>query len=250
MIVSYSKKLIYCRLPKTASTSVSSALEPFSDRLATRLPVRIIRAIGLKSIHHRFFDFRSYSHFSLLGAEHILPEDFFSSALKVTVVRHPVDWAYSYYNHVLRDSFPKEYADGFRDVRRHKSFDFFLDWMTERPRRPISTQLIDENGEYLVDEIVKCERLLEEGDACFAPRGIKMKVSHMNAGNYEKPIFTAAQRDKILNLYYDDMIAFGYGEVEGEYGSPQLRANASTRMVAQELGAAGLKKYDCWDPFA
>ncbi|UWQ01522.1 sulfotransferase family protein [Aliiroseovarius crassostreae] len=248
MIVSHQKNLIYCRLPKSASTSFSAALAPFADPFPRSFPARMLRRIGLEAMHPRLFDFRHHSHLSLMGAREVLSEPSFRQAMKLTVVRHPVSWVYSYYTHLLRDSFPAEYAAGFHEVRAARSFDYFLDWLTERPRRPISTQLIDEKGNYLVDAVVRCENLAEEAATYLAPHGIRVSVSVLNAGNYQPPTFSSSQIEKIVALYQGDMAAFGYGE-NGALTQPDLRPNAATRQVASDLGRAGLAHYDCWKPF-
>lgn len=185
---------------------------------------------------------------SLKGVQNILPAKGFNRALKLTVVRHPVTWVFSYYNHLLRGQFQPQYAQVFQEVRTAQSFDYFLDWLGDKPKRPISTQLIDENGEYLVDAVVRCEALMAEASVHFAPRGIEISVSKLNTGNYSTPEFSTDQKDKIFELYQDDMTAFGYGP-DSALQAPVLKATPATRQVAKELGAEGLARYDCWSPF-
>ncbi|NIY80920.1 MAG: sulfotransferase family 2 domain-containing protein [Rhodobacteraceae bacterium] len=248
MIVSKSKNLIYCRVPKSASTSVSAALEPYADPFPATGVARALRKIGLGGLHHRLFNFRNHSHLSFKAAEQILPSRFFDGALKFTVVRHPLSWSVSYYNHVLRDNLPPQYKEVFKEVRTAQSFDYFLDWLKDKPRRPISTQLIDEKGDYLTDHVVRCENLMAEASELLQGHGIQISVPRLNAGQYRELELSSSQREKIFDLYGDDMKAFGYDE-SGALSQPHLSATETTRAVAAQLGASGLAKYDCWNPF-
>lgn len=248
MIVSKSKNIIYCRVPKSASTSISAALDPYAVSFSATGVARVLRKIGFGDLHHSLFDFRGHSHLSFKAAEQILPQRFFDGALKFTVVRHPLSWTFSYYNHVLRDNLPSQYIEVFKEVRNAQSFDYFLDWLKDKPRRPISTQLIDEKGDFLVDHVVRCENLLLETSELLQAHGIQISVARLNTGQYREFELSSSQKEKIYDLYWDDMKAFGYDE-NGTLKTPQLNATDATRSVAAQMGAFGLSRYDFWSPF-
>lgn len=248
MIVSKTKNIVYCRLPKSASTSVSSALEPYAVSFPQSALARSVRYVTKQRVGGPFFDFRSYSHLSMAGAQKELPQAFFQKATKFTVVRHPLDWVQSYFQHILRENFPPEYQKHFSVPIKKRSFSYFVDWMSDQPRRPLATQLIDDQGVFLIDKVARIENLHDEVSNILAGTQIDFKAPALNRGAYSRDEISSKDRFKIIDLYQSDMLEFGYNE-DGSLCTPNLAPTEQTKAVARDLKKSGLERFDCWKPF-
>jgi len=215
MIVSESNKFIYTRIPKTGSTSVSQALIPFGRAADRNVFGALVRRFVPDTKMAFAVNFKAHPHWPLLAAREILSSEFFNEACKFTVVRHPVRWCFSLYNHILRNAHVPGFQRLYPDVLRDKSFDRFVESLTTNPIPPQLGMLIDTNGCLLVDAFARLENLEREIQPIFEMIGITPNIGRLNSGKYiEHSQISSTATDIIRNVYKVDFQLFGYSGLD------------------------------------
>ena len=155
MIVSESKSFIYVRVPKTGSTSVSYALEPYRRAADGSRVGALFRRIFPKTTRSFATNFRAHPHWPIRAARQILPVEMFDSFYKFTVVRDPLRWCVSLHSYVLQNKNKPRFAQFYRDVHENDtSFDYFVSTLLARPIPPQVGLITDIDGRLLVDNVV------------------------------------------------------------------------------------------------
>jgi len=231
MIVSESHSFIYARVPKTGSTSVSLALEPYR-RPGDYSRVGAVARRLMPALHKPFsVNFRSHPHWPLRAARKILPGSFFDASYKFTVVRDPLNWCISLHNHILQNQQIPRFAAFYTDVYANRSFDYFVSTLIDKPIPPQVGMIADETGKMLVDSVVRLENIDEEIQKIFNHLGISSELQTLNKGKYrEPPEISLEAADIIKTIYKADYLAFGYSEC-GEVVS-----DADLALELPELG--------------
>lgn len=227
MIVSESKSFIYARIPKTGSTSVSLALEPYRRAQDKSRIGALVRAV-IPTLRKSFaVNFRAHPHWPLRAARDILPSSFFNSATKFTVVRDPLSWCISLHNHILRNKDIPRYAKLYQDVYENTSFDYFASTLPEKPIPPQAGMVADSNGRIMADYVVRLENLDSEIQVVFERLGIATVVNQLNKGNYKAVRSVSSESIEIINAVYGiDYSTFGYSEC----GSPTTHARLDVTL--------------------
>lgn len=248
MIVSDSHAFIYARVPKTASTSVSSALVPYRRGADSAVMGKIGRRLGIERRHHRFVDFRAHSHWGLQAAREMLPPTFFDRALKFTVVRHPFERMVSMYNHLLRAKpgtptrrkFP-ELFEGAADL------DSFIRSFEQASLPPQACLVIDYDGCPLIDAVARVERMEAEIAPIFEHLGAGVAIPRLNVGTYSSARSLSAESRAILRkVHAVDFELFGYDEW-GLAGEPILQASDRTRAAGRLLLHQSAAAFTPWE---
>lgn len=237
MIVSDTKSFIYTRVPKTGSTSVSSALEPYR-RIADKSLVGTLARNLRPSIKKPFaVNFRAHPHWPLRAAKEILPSDFFNSAYKFTVVRDPLNWCISLHNHFLEHKHITRFAELYEDIYTNTSFDYFVSTLVQKPIPPQVGMIAGTEGAPMVDKIVRLENIDVEVEQIFARLNISPQISEKNKGNYKKvPEVSSESLEIIQTIYEVDYLTFGYSK-KGE-GIGAVNLSHSCPKVGNWLAAA------------
>jgi len=164
MIVSYSRRFIFIKTKKTASSTVEAVLEAgcAPGDIVTRYPDGVMPDNGQSSpaeLSSRYSDDDArpekgrkhrnefYNHMSAQEARALIDPDFWASALKITVERHPYEKAvsqafYRLNKHNNRNEPPDVYFHRCIRAGKYSSFDM---WSID--------------GEVVVDEILRQETL-------------------------------------------------------------------------------------------
>ena len=247
MIVSDSHDFIYARVPKTASTSVSAALEPYRRGADRGLAGRVGRKLGLERRHHRFVDFRGHSHWGMQAARDVLPPDFFRRATKFTVVRHPFERMVSMYNHILRSApgtpARRKFADLFEEGA---DLDSFVRSLAHAPLPPQSCLVIDYDGRPLVDQVARVELLEQEIAPIFDQVGAGTEIPRLNVGFYRSERNLSVQARAIIrDVYAVDFEMFGYDE-KGVSAEPDLRPSSLSQKAGKMLERQGALDFSPW----
>ena len=249
MIVSEQKHFIYVRIPKTASTSVSSALEGYHRTAADqRLFARVMRRIIPNSRNHLWVNFRAHSHWGLQAAREVLPRDFFASAFKFAVGRHPFSRMTSVYNHVMRHRHVPEFADVYAPIYRARpGLNRFVAMLPEFTLPPQASLLIDYEGRVLANAVIRMERMAEETAPIFARLGIEAEIPRLNEGGYtEDEALTDVSRAIIRDLSRIDFEVFGY-DSEGLV-QPRSPNAAEAAKWGAALARKGAWDFSPWEP--
>ena len=220
MIVSESHSFIYARVPKTGSTSVSLALEPYRRPGDNSRIGAVVRRV-MPGLQKPFsVNFRSHPHWPLRAARKILPGPFFDTSYKFTVVRDPLSWCISFHNHILQNRQIPRFAEHYKDVYENNSFDYFVSTLIEKPIPPQVGMIADETGKLLADAVVRLENIDEEIKTIFDHLGISSDLQKLNKGKYREPPKISSEASDIIKTIYEvDYLAFGYsgqGEVVGK----------------------------------
>ncbi len=212
MIVSNDPAFIYARVPKTASTSLRAALEPFRRPEDGALLGKIGRRLFPKSRHPRLVNFRAHAHFPLSAAEQILPSEFFQSALKIVSVRHPFDWVQSLYRHVERNRDNPRFFALYEEFYSEPTLPKFIAFLAKHPVPPQAAYALGGNGEVLADFVVRFETLEHDARELSTRLGHELSVPTLNKAPDPLPLeFGENEQAAVLRMYKIDFDLFGYG---------------------------------------
>lgn len=247
MIVSDSHRFIYARVPKTGSTSVSTALEPFRRREDAALAGKIMRRLPGMRETPRATDFRAHAHWPLLAAKTVLGAGAFEAYFRFTVVRHPVARMLSYFRHIQRqghdDAFRREFPEIIVDG---VDFDRFAESLAERPLPSQAATILDEDGKPIANTVVRIERLHDEIDGIFATLGIAVEIPRLNRATQSETIAPSrAAHSAIERAFAVDYEQLGYDE-EGVSGAPDLRRTDLTAIEGKRLAVIGATRFRPW----
>ncbi|MEP6345023.1 MAG: sulfotransferase family 2 domain-containing protein [Parasphingorhabdus sp.] len=250
MIVSTDKNFIYARVPKTASTSLSSALEPHRRVEDRHWIGKLGRFVAPKLVHPKVVDFRAHSHWPLLAAKHIMGQEFFDGAFKFAVVRHPVDWCYSYYQHLMRSTDNSDFVAIYSDLYENPSFENFLLRLQEHPVPPQVAMMIGEKGEIAADKIIRMENLDEELGEVEEKLGFKIELGELNRGRYAKNI---EHGERALQLIYKafaiDFEIFGYDQ-KSPGQKLSLDTSRQLQAISDKLVSISPLVFSPWEPWS
>ena len=208
MPVYHSLKTILVRVPKTASTSISSKLH------------------FINAVSGGMFD-QKHKHEGIIDIKNYMNKNSFDTCDKISFVRNPFDWLVSYYFYYkslnengIRDVSDSSFEQFIKMIEKwHKEYDNFGPNLSqiEHPYQPQYKYLVDENEDLIVDHIGKYEHINEEWDRISEEIGIKDKIfysslSKQNAskhGDY-KEYYTNELVDIVKDVYKKDFEMFNY----------------------------------------
>ncbi|MGQ0621864.1 MAG: sulfotransferase family 2 domain-containing protein [Panacagrimonas sp.] len=205
MILSNRYNFLYVHIAKTGGTSVRAALKSLQWRDPYYLAQwTCSRLSGLTG--HRIAA-KLPRHSKIIGAQEMLPQEFFDRLYKFAFVRNPWDLQVSSYHHLKRER--PLLLEG------HESFEAFTRWKLESGRpyqyhldtsiTPLTDYLIDLRGKLLTDYVGRYERLHEDWDHICKRLGIVTpELPHKRK---------ATDRSKDYRSYYSDDLA----ELVGNY---------------------------------
>jgi hypothetical protein len=227
MIVSYSRRFIFIRTRKVASTSVEMFLsqfcgeediitplapgeetlrhniQPRNFRIAGCGRARILRIygelVGRPAIGHGGF----YNHMPAREIRRLIGDKVWNDCYKISIERNPWDRQVSLYNWHYRDRDPKP------------SFDLFIRSPFHRKLSPnFDTYSI--GGKIAADHVCRYESLEEDLAFVLKQIGIDAQVelprakSSFRGGRHWRDYYTPKTRDIVADWYAREIAAFGY----------------------------------------
>jgi len=163
MLIGYNKPFLFVHIYKTAGTSITSCLIPYS-RLIDRITYgywpskKIINALNW-IYNGKFNEFFTgfHKHATAFDAKKKLPKLLFDSLFKFAFVRNPWDWEVSLYHYILQ---AKKHR--FHKLVKKMSFSEFVQWdIDQKPLRQVDF-LQDDEGNIIVDFIGKYENIKDD----------------------------------------------------------------------------------------
>jgi hypothetical protein len=209
MLLSLEKNFIFIHVPKTAGTSVTRALRPWSlkpqrtqwRRLLSHLPVR-------EKPQNAFLR----QHDKASWVKHKLPAEIYDRACKFAVVRNPFELAVSTYY------FRRDYLSGRRRNRaRVLDFKTFLRYL-ERKNRLVrvdqTSWISDRHGNLIINEVLRFETLTDQFNALVEQLGlpgeVKLPRANVNAPYDYRAVYDDEAESIVRRLYFRDFERFSY----------------------------------------
>ena len=175
-IISHRKKYIYIHIEKTAGTAIRHSIERYmEERTYTHEPLRELQT---------HFDTSEYFVFSS--------------------IRNPWDRAASWYRFYVQCELRKPDAMEFgKFLKEHYS-----------PKRPQYDYIVDANGEYAVDDMIRYETLYDDYNRVCSKIGVDLPLKKLNVtkktGPYQEYYTDSWMIDLIHETNRKDIEHFGY----------------------------------------
>lgn len=225
MLVSFSHKFIFVRLPKTAGTSLKSVLAPYCPYFLPpgATPEQLQKADDLKTFcKFKFKDLMWHSH--AWEIRDALPPGVYEDFFKFGVVRNPWDWLLSTYSFIAQlKSHP------LHETVQPMSFEQYLHWRFETGNMNLYKYVSDQQGECIVDHVARMETLSEEFPLLARRMGIRETgLPRLNKSKHRdyRAMYTDAMAELVAGYFAKDMELFGYDfdGVTGPTKAPSIMA--------------------------
>lgn len=205
MLISDQKKFIFVHIEKTAGTSITSALEPWSIRPPASKWYSILRALNLPHDYHRY---KYPMHGGLTEAQKKLPPELFDSYFKFAFVRNPWDRLVSEYNAAIRKNRRKRH----RKIAAMQDFSAYVNYEIRRNKLAQLPRVLDLNGQIGLDFIGRFENLYDDFMHVCETLEIKSTLQKLNAFKHPeyREYYDAHTRELVREHWADDIAAFDY----------------------------------------
>ena len=217
MLISYSHNFLFIHIYKTAGTSITSSLIPYSrftDRIAyqywpTRKMINVLNWVFADKFNQFVTGF--HKHALLIEAQKKMGKQIFDSLFKFAFVRNPWDWRVSLYFYIKG-------AKKHRFYVKLQQMDFvdFVEWdIQQTPLRQIDF-LKDRNKQMIVDFVGKYENL--DDDFNYVQNKLSLEVEPLKKSNISglreyqdyRKYYDAKTAEKIYTYFKEDIDTFGY----------------------------------------
>lgn len=204
MLISDNRKFIFVHVPKTAGTSVKTALKPFSLPRPPRW-FSLLRRFGLPRDYRRY---RFPIHTSLAAIEWVVPADIHRGYFKFAFVRNPWDRLVSSYHNIReRPGHPQH-----RRVQRLPDFNAYVRYEAARGKLHQYRMLVDASGRIGVDFLGRFENLTADFAHVCARLGIEAPLAHANRSNRTayRAYYDQSLRELVREQWQEDVENFEY----------------------------------------
>lgn len=205
MLLSDKHNFIFIHIYKNAGTSITSALRPYACKMWHYYLHRIFK----KGFNLEFFNPMPYPvHITTPKLIEMIGYNVFKSYYSFGVVRNPWDWNVSMYKYMLKNTkhFQHEWVKGFRD------FDEYIRVRCNGEMFQQKNFLFSNDGEQLVDYILRFENLDDDFQHICRHLEIEAKLPHLNISNKTpyREYYTDETRDAVSKTFKEDIELFGY----------------------------------------
>ena len=205
MLISYRKKFLFVHIFKTAGTSITNSLAPFSYRPESKRPANWLAFLSAnwKKIHRTPIK----KHATALEIQASLDSEIFDSFFKFSFVRNPWDWQVSLYHFIL----DRPHNPGYEATKALGSFRNFV-FSREKSDFTQTSCLVDESGKLLVDFVGRFENLEVDFQTICKRVGITATLPHINKSDRlgYRDYYDEETRALTARLYAEDIERFGY----------------------------------------
>jgi hypothetical protein len=219
MLISQRHGFLFVHIPKTAGTSITSALRPLASNKLKCEYNRLARRVGLA-----FRDAQPYKpHSTAAQLREKLGAARFDACFSFAFVRNPWDWLVSEYTYILRKRRHQHHAT----LVRLGDFDRYLNWRCARPTFQYPFVLADD-GRQLVSFIGRYERLEADFREIARRIGVDAQLPMLNVSNLRPypTYYTSPGVRLVARTYREDIERFGYA-FDGVAASQQPLRRAS-----------------------
>ncbi|MEM0987485.1 MAG: hypothetical protein AAGK00_01295 [Pseudomonadota bacterium] len=135
-------------------------------------------------------------------------------------------------------------AQSFAPIFEDPRFEFFVELLQDKVATPQINMLIDQDGSFLADGVIRLEQMATELPPILAHLGLTLDIPYLNRADYQPPQIAPATRAIIERMFEADYTHLGYGAT-GVAGPPNLSASALSRRHGADLARIGAR----YDPF-
>ena len=211
MLISSKCKFIFVHNYKVAGSSVKKALDGYSDKPLTKIPLRSYKYF-FNGNKHWIVPKPFNAHMKAREIAIHLPKNIFETYFKFGFVRNPWSWQVSLYRFMLKT--PSHHQHTF--IKSLGSFEDYINWRVENEVRLQKDFFYDEAGNLLVDYVGKFENLQEDFEEICSKIGIKKSLAHLNASSNNPfqflEYYTQHTLDLVENAYKEDLDTFNYSK--------------------------------------
>jgi hypothetical protein len=205
MLISYRKRFLFVHIFKTAGTSITNCLAPYSYRPGSSRPANWLAFLTTdwKKIHRTPIK----KHATALEIQASLDPEIFDSFYKFSFVRNPWDWQVSLYHYILDHPENRGHA-------ATKAMGSFRNFVLSREKSDFTQTgcLVDEARKLLVDFVGRFENLEVDFQTICNRVGINATLPHINKSDRlgYRDYYDEETRDLTARLYAEDIARFGY----------------------------------------
>lgn len=204
MLISDNKKFIFIHIPKTAGSSIRSALKPYANPKSKSNVLRLLKNFNLPR-DYRKFHFKLHS--KLQDAQNKMPSEVFTSYKKIAFVRNPWD-------RVVSNFAFKVHGTDRIERNRNDSFENFIHTEFELKKSSQFDYICDLDGRLDCDFIGRFESLAEDYMTMQDLLGIELPpLPMLNASkrrNGYQDHYTQETKELVAKYYQKDIETFGY----------------------------------------
>jgi hypothetical protein len=216
MLLSYRYRFLFIHIAKTGGTSIRTALRPYRWGWPYTGALMLCSLMSQMTRPRHILGIKFPRHAKAIAAQEMLPDTFYDSLFKFTVVRNPWDLQVSSYHHLRREH-PEVVKDlpDFRSFLLHKfdprrERDFLLDISRERQWHYIT----DHNGASIIDFVARYESLANHYAEICQRIGIPgPTLPHQrqatDRGDY-RDYYDQELQEMVAEHYAEDIRRFGY----------------------------------------
>ena len=248
MIYSESKKFLFCHVPKTGGTSITSLFSDYTSPFQQSNFSKICRRIPFAEKTYKFYDFLNRPHTTCYKAKTLFGKKFYS-LFCFAIVREPVEWLYSCFRHYKRHCY---IIKGLKNIYKPTTFDEFLEIIIclepqLRPRQ--SLMLVDSNGKLLADSV----GIFSELDQYYSYIRDYLNLSsnslpHQNKNNIlhdnNLPFESCSYKDFVMKHWSSDYSLYELAQ------TTRFSSGLKNMRIYPTALSINLNKYDPWSLFA
>ena len=210
MLISHKHKFVFIHFPKTAGTSITSALEPYCDKPEDILFNRMLSTVGINV--NWFIGPSSWrrgrKHSSASQVKIMLPENTFNEYFKFAYVRNPWALLVSYYHFIKGDKAAKRSSR----INNMSGFDEYLLYEIKRNKFSQSKFLVDSEGSLLVDYVGRFENLVQDYETICSRIGIPSDIPHKKKSTHQdyRSYYNDDTAQLVADHWAEDIRRFNY----------------------------------------
>lgn len=199
MLISTEKNVVFIHNYKNAGTSITKALSPY----------------GIFQFSPPFEKLGdpAYRHITASDLADLLGMELFKSFFSFAVVRNPWNWQVSLYAFMKRQTNHPQHS-----IVKGLNFTEYLHWRVNEDLHLQKEFISDRNGEQLVTQVLKFEKLNEEFPKLCRKLGLKARLPRLNLNLDPRPYKDYYRSDRDIELvrsaFREDIKTFGYDGCE------------------------------------
>ena len=203
-MISHRYRCIFVHIPKCGGTSIEDVIWPGQRSEADLW-------MGFTSRFENRYQTGGLQHLLARHIRDAVGSEVFDAYFRFTVVRNPYDRIVSQYASMRRRPDLREFIG----MDEHAEFKRYLELIAKKTHvqwMPQTAFLQDEEGNQIVSEIGRFERLADYSRELFARLGIQTVLPHANASSRQplEAYYDDEARAMVASLYSGDLRALGY----------------------------------------